>query len=604
MAELRKILADIENNPITEGIGKEFADAVIGKGVKDLAKQEAKVIIKQLGEEVTVNAIRRMGKKKIEREVELVLKKIPDQDAYQIIKADGKPPKQGQDILSAQQVAGDVEKAVEAGRKVTLSGELTTKANAATQPAREAAKNAETMSDATLEKLIADDTIPAVQRKAYAEELAKRKASNANTPSTGKTPAEEAALRAKSMDNDALEVAVAKGEGTALQQKAYQDELRKRGHTTRVNTDPAAQATKNAENMSDDALEVAVAKREGTPLQQKANEAELQKRNHQKRVASQEPEPKTDAPKVDAPKTADDVLQAKKTAAAEAEAKAAIDAGEVRIKEADLLPAKPGETASERLKRTLEEKPGILDKWDNLKGTKGEEGFWQYIKRRKVATLITALAVAAAIGVYNNTSDPEEINDPEEVDNTNTADAEADAAKKAEADAAKKAEADAAKNNADDKNQAEKTTSSDEEGDEEDSKSDQAAETEASSALKSQIDALIAELSKSKDPAIQKRLAAVRKKLGQSNQGASTSSSNEPYAASGWYDIGRGYRRWYGPDGVDPKTGRKINTGTTDIIPIDDRQRDKYDNMSQSDLASMARKNAGASAPAKTKSQW
>ena len=47
-----------------------------------------------------------------------------------------------------------------------------------------------------------------------------------------------------------------------------------------------------------------------------------------------------------------------------------------------------------------------------------------------------------------------------------------------------------------------------------------------------------------------------------------------------------------------------INAGTVDIIPVDDRERDEYDNMDQSDLADMARKAAGAKKPAKTKSQW
>ena len=79
MAELRKILAEIENKTINEAlvsriIGGGAAEQILKDGVTGLAKQGAKTIIKQLGEEVTVNVIRRVGKKKIEQEVELVLK--------------------------------------------------------------------------------------------------------------------------------------------------------------------------------------------------------------------------------------------------------------------------------------------------------------------------------------------------------------------------------------------------------------------------------------------------------------------------------------------------------------------------------------------------
>jgi hypothetical protein len=93
--------------------------------------------------------------------------------------------------------------------------------------------------------------------------------------------------------------------------------------------------------------------------------------------------------------------------------------------------------------------------------------------------------------------------------------------------------------------------------------------------LKAQIDALIAELSKSKDPAIQKRLAAVRAKLGMANQAPSVTSTEQ----GGWRNIGNNYRRWYGPDGKDEE-GTFVKRGTVDNIPYDAGQVDKWSKMS------------------------
>lgn len=565
MAELKKILAEIEKKPITEGALGNVAGDIFSAGVKDLSKQGAKQIIKKLGDEVTVSAVRLMGKKKVKKVVVLELKAIPEQDAYRIIKANGKPPQKGQDILTAEQVAGDVEKAVEAGRPVTTNGTLDLAQKASAGPASEAAKNAANMTDDQLEAAIKNDTIPAVTRKEYKEILEKRKA-------------------------------------TAPKPEIKPDKF-----------DTAEIARENAKKLNREQLEKAIANKDISPVTRKAYEEELAKRPKAEPTPREEPAPTPREEPAPTAKTAEEVAQTKKNAAAKAEAEAAIDAGEVKIKEADLLPAKPGETPSQRVIRTLEEKPGIADKWDNLKGTKGEEGFWEYVKKRKIATLVTALTVAAiAAGVYNNTRDPEEINDPEEVDPTEVDPEEVDpteaeaAKKKAEEEAAKKkAEADAAN-----KDQGASTTDKEEEDDADSEESNNSEkETVGNSAeqeaLLKQINALIAELSKSKDPEIQKRLAAVRAKLGKSDQAASVTSTDEPYAASGWYDIGRGYRRWYGKDGVDPKTGRRVTTGTTDIIPIDDKRRDKYSDMSQEELANLARKNAAAGAPKiKTKTQW
>jgi hypothetical protein len=546
------------------------SEQIFKDGVKGLAKQEAKFIIKQLGEDVIVAAIR-TGKKKRKIEVELVLKKIPDQDAYQVVTQGGFPPPKPT-TLSAEQVASDVEKAVEAGRTVKTSGSLNIKATSET--AQQAAKNAQGMDDAQLEKAINDPKNPAVFRKEYKEILDKRKSNKpAEVKPAEPTPAPEAP-KAGSQEAANLE-----------------------------------RARVDYKKLSDSELQTIYNGRDEVfnSWQKQAAKETLESRGIKPGVTKVEPTP---ASKVDPVKTPDDVLQAKKTAAAEAEAKAAMDAGNLKIKEDGLLPAKPGETDWERFIRSLEQDPKYKDKWDSLKGTKGEEGFWQYVGKRKVATILTALTVAAiAAGVYNSNKEPEEIDDgpdPEEVD-LDAATAEADAAKK-------KAEADAAKKKAE-KEQGASTTEKD--GKETDGKETDGKETDGKETdgvadnsaeqqeLLTQINALIAKLSKSKDPAIQKRLAAVRKKLGQTDQAASVVSKDEPYVASGWYDIGQGYRRWYGKDGVDPTTGRKVTTGTTDITPSDGVQhRDKYANMSQLELANLARRNAASGNPAKTKSNW
>jgi hypothetical protein len=616
MAELRKILASIENKTITEAGGSVALD-ILGLGVKGLSKQSAKKIIKELGEEVTVTALRTVkGKKK---DVELVLRKISGEDKYQVVTQGRFAPKTPT-TLSPEQVAIDVEYAIEKNKPFKLSGELQIRASS--ELSQQAFKDAQNMTDDQLKAAIKDsDRSPAIRRE-FKEILDQRKAAKTGDPELLKREAERSAKDIAGKTDADLQALYNNPTVTAAQRKAAKEELERRGIKPEApksaeapKTDPDAsfserQAAANLEmarvdykKLSDNELQTIYNGRDEVfnSWQKQAAKETLESRGIKPGVATVEPTPApkpAEAPKTADAKTADEVLQAKQTAAAKAETEAALDAGEIKIKESDLLPYVPGETASQRLMRTLEQKPGIADKYNTLKGTKGEEGFWQYVKRRKVATLLTALTVAAiAAGVYSNTSDPEEIADPEEVDDTNPAEADAAAAK---VDAAKKkAEADAANGTTDGKNQADKTTTDDKEGNKEgdgkgnSEKTDQGAETEASSALKSQIDALIAELSKSKDPAIQKRLAAVRAKLGQPNQAASTSKDNSG-VAGGWYDIGRGYQRWYGSDGVDPKTGRKVKTGTTDMIPTDDRQRDKYSNMSQSELANLARKNAGA----------
>jgi len=551
MAELKKILAEIENKTITEGLGSIAAEQIFKDGVKGLAKQEAKLIIKQLGEEVTVTTLRQVGKKKKEIEIELVLRRISGKEEYQVVTQNGKTPRPGQDILSAKQVASDVEKAVEAGRSVKTSGALQIKATS--EIAQQAVKNAEGMTDAQLEASIKNTDLSPVLRKEYKEILDKRKA-------------------------------------TAPKPEVKTDKF-----------DTAEVARANAKKLDREQLEKAIANKDISPVTRKAYEEELAKRPK----AVETPPAKVDTPpaKTEPAKTADEVAQAKKIAAEKAEAEAAIDAGEVKIKEADLLPAKPGETPSQRVIRTLEEKPGIADKWDNLKGTKGEEGFWQYVKGRKVATLVTALTVAAiAAGIYVSTNGSSEDLTLDSEDLTGSADGTGSEEDLTTAEAKKKAEEAAAKQKeeaariAKEKENAAKVSSEEEPSAEDNVQV--GSNDEELATLKAEIDKLIAELSKSKNPKIIKRLAAVKAKLGIKDQGASVTGQG------GWVDIGRGYRKWIGPTGKDPRSGMVINAGTVDIIPVDDRERDEYDNMDQSDLADMARKAAGAKKPVKTKSQW
>jgi hypothetical protein len=561
MAELKKILAEIENKTITEGLGSIAAEQIFKDGVKGLAKQEAKLIIKQLGEEVTVTTLRQVGKKKKEIEIELVLRRISGKEEYQVVTQNGKTPRPGQDILSAKQVASDVEKAVEAGRSVKTSGALQIKATS--EIAQQAVKNAEGMTDAQLEASIKNTDLSPVLRKEYKEILDKRKA-NATNPEV-KTDkfdtAEVARENAKKLNREQLEKAIANKDISPVTRKAYEEELAKRP------------------------------KAEPTPREEPAP------------TPREEPAP---TPREEPAKTAEEVAQTKKNAAAKAEAEAAIDAGEVKIKEADLLPAKPGETPSQRVIRTLEEKPGIADKWDNLKGTKGEEGFWQYVKGRKVATLVTALTVAAiAAGIYASTSGSEDLTLDSE-DLTGSADGTGSEEDLTTDEAKKKAEEEAAAAATKQKEEAARIAKEKENAAKVSSKEEPSAENNAQvgnndeelATLKAEIDKLIAELSKSKNPKILKRLAAVKAKLGIKDQGASVTGQG------GWVDIGRGYRKWIGPTGKDPRSGMVINAGTVDIIPVDDRERDEYDNMDQSDLADMARKAAGAKKPVKTKSQW
>jgi len=549
MANLRDILATIENKNLNEGAAGEtveiFAKRLFGKTGKEL--------VKELGPRVTINGVKTI-KGKV-REIEEVWEHMPGQVTYEIKTVNGKVPKTSY-VKTAEALKTEVELAAKEGRVAVSTSENVGKnvvkpTAPGLDPAAEATAKAEKLSIAELEKRIASGEGTALERKAFADELAKKKASA--------PPAEVK----KDKFDDSAEI-----------------------------------ARKKAQSMKIDELEAALKNKDIPAVTRKEFEAELAKR-----------------PKVNAPATIDDVVVKKTIEKEKAEVKELLDNGTVKVKDENLLPKKPNETPTEQVERTLKEDPAYKGAWEGIEGTEKEIGFWKWFKGRGLVTLAVALGVAGSYQYLKNNKDDKSeeeevvLVDPKQ-QNANTANDQEgppapDLSKKNEKktdtpqantsgendpevfDVAsgkqmKKSEQEklnAQRNSSGEVQQAPKVsggTPTEEQN------------TELTK-LKTQIDTLVAELEKSKDPEIQKRLAAVKAKLGQVNQSAKT-TNDEPYEASGWYDIGRGFRRWYGKTGVDPETGRVVTTGTTDIIPIDKRKRDKYDDMAQSDLANQLRK--------------
>jgi len=550
MANLRDILATIENKNLNEGAAGEtveiFAKRLFGKTGKEL--------VKELGPRVTINGVKTI-KGKV-REIEEVWEHMPGQVTYEIKTVNGKVPKTSY-VKTAEALKTEVELAAKEGRVAVSTSENVGKnvvkpTAPGLDPAAEATAKAEKLSIAELEKRIASGEGTALERKAFADELAKKKASA--------PPAEVK----KDKFDDSAEI-----------------------------------ARKKAQSMKIDELEAALKNKDIPAVTRKEFEAELAKR-----------------PKVNAPATIDDVVVKKTIEKEKAEVKELLDNGTVKVKDENLLPKKPNETPTEQVERTLKEDPAYKGAWEGIEGTEKEIGFWKWFKGRGLVTLAVALGVAGSYQYLKNNKDDKSeeeevvLVDPKQ-QNANTANDQEgppapDLSKKNEKktdtpqantsgendpevfDVAsgkqmKKSEQEklnAQRNSSGEVQQAPKVsggTPTEEQN------------TELTK-LKTQIDTLVAELEKSKDPEIQKRLAAVKAKLGEVMQSAKKISNNEPYEASGWYDIGRGFRRWYGKTGVDPETGRVVTTGTTDIIPIDKRKRDKYDDMAQSDLANQLRK--------------
>lgn len=537
MAELRSILATIENKSLYEGeagqIGKEFLQIIAGKSARQMVKQ----VTNDLGKKFEVTVIEKTVTKKgktVKAPVKTVYEHVEGTESYKIIEVGGKDVSAKNIIVPVDDVVKDIEKAI-SQNQVVKSTEKLVKPD---DPIPDITAKAETMSIEELEKKANDPSITAVARKAYKDALERKKATAppAEIPKDKFDAAEVARKKAKGMSREELEAAVsAKNfETPAIVRKEYEAELARRG-------------------------------------------------------------PKS-ATEVPGPKTGEAVLIKKENEKAIADAKQALDDGTVKVKEDDLLPKKPGETAGEQVERTLKEDPRYIDKYDSIQNTGGVAKLWNWIKDHKIASLVIAVAVAVAgYGAYIGMK-------PEEAEAAND-DAIVDDSKETE----KKRKDDAVA--ADEKAEAERLAALDNtpkgpEGKTDDEKKaelatlDQAAKVTAEkevkatpeqdaelAKLKAQIDTLILELSKSKDPDILKRLAAVKAKLGQSDQAAKVVPKE---GEGGWRNIGQDYERWYGPDSVD-KDGQAVTRGMVRPIVYDAGEEDEYSKLSRPELLRRAR---------------
>ena len=564
MAELRRILASIENKNMNEGAvgetGEQFVKRLIGKSGKEL--------VKELGPRVEIATVvmrpRIDNGVKVLREVEVkeVWEHMPGTEQYAIKTVNGKEPKK---IITrtADVIKTEVETAAKEGRAIKSTsinagkGAGSDPAGPALDPAAEATAKAERLSISELEKKIASGEGTALERKAFAKELEKKKtgAPPAEKPKDQFDSADVAKKKAQGMSRDDLEAALKNKDIPAVTRKQYEIELAKRPLPN--------SAAANAE-------------RDGVPV----------------------------AP---APTTGAEVLVKKEIEREKAVAKTALDDGTVKIKELENASGssakKSNEQPSEQFERVLKDDPAYKPEWEGIQGTEKEVGFWKRLGRKaKIGGLISIPVLLAAAGAYlamrdkpGDESEDEVLDGPPGEETPTEAEilAAEEAAKKAKEEAAKKAkEKETGTDTATDgkppvatdtttggkppvatdtttggkpdgtPNQAPKVTG-------------QAEQDDELAKLKAQIDALIAELSKSKDPAIQKRLAAVRAKLGMANQAPSVTSTEQ----GGWRNIGNNYRRWYGPDGKDEE-GTFVKRGTVDNIPYDAGQVDKWSKMS------------------------
>jgi hypothetical protein len=579
MSELRRILANIENKNLNETTRSEtvelFAKRLFGKTGKELVKElgprvEINVVIKR--PKVDINTKKPTGEF-TEREVKEVWEHMPGTELYAIKTVNGIEPKQIR-TRTADVIKTEVETAAKEGRIAVSTSENVGKnvgkpAEPGLDPVADATAKAERLSIAELEKKIASKEGTALEQKAFADELAKKKAGAppAEVPKDKfDNSAEIARKKAQSMKIEELEAALKNKDIPAVTRKEYEKEL-----ATKLKNDP-------------EVFDVIT----GRVMRKSERDARNKKSS-------------TD------PATGGEVLVKKEIEREKAAAKTALDDGTVKIKDENLLPKKPNETPTDQLERTLKDDPAYKGAWEGIEGTEKEVGFWKRLGRKaKVGGLISIPVLLAAGGAYvgikrDELPEPEEeiLNDPTtEVDDAEIAAAE-EAAKKAE-EAAKKAKekekapatdvkgpegkTDAEKNaeqNAE-KNQAPNVTSTDPNAVANTPTAEQAAEL---AKLKAQIDALVAELAKSKDPTIQKRLAAVRAKLGQASQAPSVASTEK----GGWKNIGNNYRRWYGPDGYDEE-GSFNKRGDLDTIPYDAGQVDKWSKMSNQEKDAYLRK--------------
>jgi hypothetical protein len=537
MSELRNILANIENKSLTEGeagkIGKEFIDIVLGQTSKEMVKK----ITAELGTKFEVSYVTKVGNEtsKRTRRVKYEFEHRPNTDTYEVVAINGKP-QTTRVIVDVEDVVKDMERSVKLGGKIrkidvetAAAKDVITPPKSSDTPSQEVVKRAEGLSIDQLEaalKLPAEQ-LPVMTRKAYEAELAKKKAAlpKVDTPPSIKpeTPTEEMARRAKGMKDAELENAIISGKGTQAQLKAYRDELQGRGIAL----------PKSAETPPAKVDTPPPAKVEPNPITTQSDEA------LEKAIAKKEAEK------------------------AEEEATKKLNSGESVVKDAT---PKPGELPADAVKRELREK--YVDKADDLTKTGRWARFWNWIAEHPKTSILTAAAVAlAGYASYLSMTDDE----AEELDN--------DGDKTGDATTGDKT-GDATTG---DKNQAQKTTSDVTAGT--DGQGIATAEQSSELAkLKAQIDALIAELSKSKDPEIIKRLATVRARLGQ--QAAKTSTSEK----GSWRDIGNDYERWIGPDGVDAD-GTVVKRNQLRMVPIDTSQEDEYSKLSRQELLRRARIN-------------
>jgi hypothetical protein len=361
--------------------------------------------------------------------------------------------------------------------------------------------------------------------------------------------------------------------------------------------------------MTPEQLEKAIKDMSQSPVARKEFAEELARRGKTAPKAADDATKAADDLKAadEAPKTGADVLIKKENEEAIKNAKQALDDGTVKVKEGDLLPKKANETPAEQVERTLKEDPRYADKYDSIQNTNGVAKLWNWIKEHKTASIIVALAVALAGrgGYLNMTRDEaEQQNDAEVTNNTPVVPAETPEDKKEREEKERNDAIATDGNTTDGKTTDGKTTDGKTtdgkttdgkttDGKTTDGKTTDGKTTDGGAAkvtggeqdtelakLKAQIDALIAELSKSKDPAILKRLEAVRARLGLSGQSAKAPS---PATQGEWRDVGQDYERWYGPDGVD-KDGLKVYNGMTRPIVYDAGQEDEFAKLNRPEL--------------------
>ena len=574
MAELRSILATIENKSLNEDgpkakIGKEFLDILAGKSAQQLVKQVSTTLGKKF--EVTVlvknNVVDASGKATT-TPVKSVYEHVDGTETYKIIEVAGKDISEQGIIIPVADVVKKIEQSVAQEQVVKPVVKQVVKPFNASAEAEATAK-AEKLSIAELEKKIASKEGTALEQKAYAKELADKKAAapKTDTPRDPFDTANSARESAKKMTPDQLEKAIKDLNQSPVARKEFALELERRGKA-------APKAADDATKTADDAA-------------------------------------------IDGPKTGADVLIKKENEKAMADAKQALDDGTVKVKENELLPKKANETPAEQVERTLKEDPRYADKYDSIQNTGGVAKLWNWIKEHKTASIVVALAVALAGrgGYLKMTRDEAEKQNDAEVANDTpvvpaetaeekkkreekekndaiAADEKTEAEKVAAAAEAERVAAAAEAEKTDGKTTDGKTT----DGKTTDGKTTDGKTTDGGAAkvtggeqdaelakLKAQIDALIAELSKSKDPAILKRLEIVKAKLGLSGQSAKTAG---PEAKGEWRNVGQDYERWYGPDGVD-KDGLKVHNGMTRPIVYDAGQEDEFAKLDHPELVRM-----------------